>query len=202
MRPVPRNPEPYRVNGLIRGVQEVRLIDDKDENVGVVLFTDALRMARERELDLVEVAAQAKPPVCRILDYGRFKYEQEKKSRQARKAGQASKAAQEMKEVQLSPRIEEHDLQMKVKRALKFLRAGHPVRMVVRFFGRDARYLSHTQVGFDIIHRAIEALGPDVKLDRPPRLESRQLEAILRVAKSGTSSPDSEKAAEPTAVTA
>ena len=199
MRPVPRNPEPYRINGLIRGVQEVRLIDDEDENIGVVRFTEALRMARERGLDLVEVAAKAQPPVCRILDYGRFKYEQEKKNRQARKAGQASKAAQEMKEVQLSPRIEEHDLQMKVRRALKFLRAGHPVRMVVRFFGRDARYLSHPQVGFEIMQHAIKALGPDVKLDRPPRMESRQIEAILRLTKSGTGAPT--PAAAPAAAT-
>ncbi len=186
---MPRSPEPYRVNGLIRGVQEVRLVDDDDENIGVVRFTEALRMARERGLDLVEVAAKAQPPVCRILDYGRFKYEQEKKNRQARKAGQSAKAAQEMKEVQLSPVIEEHDLQMKVRRALKFLRAGHPVRMVVRFFGPNTRYLSHPQVGFQVMQRAIEALGPDVKLDRPPRMESRRIEAILRLTKSGASTP-------------
>ena len=186
---MPRSPEPYRINGLIRGVQEVRLVDDEDENIGVVRFTEALRMARERELDLVEVAAKAQPPVCRILDYGRFKYEQEKKGRQARKAGQSAKAAQEMKEVQLSPVIEEHDLQMKVRRALKFLRAGHPVRMVVRFFGPNTRYLSHPQVGFEVMQRAIAALGPDVKLDRPPRMESRRIEAILRLTKSGASTP-------------
>ncbi len=159
------------------------MVDDEDENVGVVRFTEALRMARERGLDLVEVAAKAQPPVCRILDYGRFKYEQEKKSRQARKAGQAAKAAQEMKEVQLSPVIGEHDLQMRVRRARKFLHAGHPVRLVVRFFRQNTRYLSHPQVGFEVMQRAIEALGPDVKLDRPPKLESRRIEAILRLTK-------------------
>ncbi|MDQ3701868.1 MAG: translation initiation factor IF-3, partial [Chloroflexota bacterium] len=139
--------EPYRVNQRIR-VPEVRVIVEDDEgaeeNLGVMPTMQALRMAEERDLDLVEVAPQAQPPVCKIMDYGRFKYSVERKAREAHRAGKAGRAASEMKDVQLSPRIDEHDRKFKVERAREFLSEGHPVRLVVRFLGRDMR---HPEVG-------------------------------------------------------
>ena len=193
---IPRTAEPYRVNAYIRGVQEVRLIDDKDDNLGVVPFHEALRMARERELDLVEVAIKARPPVCRIVDYGKFKYEMQKKGREARKVGQAARAAQDLKEVRFSPRIKEHDLQVVANRARKFLEAGHPVRLVVRYRGPDLR---HRELGYVVIQQMLAQLGPEVKVDQPPRMEARMLGTLVRQAKPpgspGASSPEQPPAA-------
>jgi translation initiation factor IF-3 len=177
--------EPYRINERIR-VPEVRLIvegeDGEDENVGVMATFEALRMARERELDLVEVAPQAQPPVCKIMDYGRFKYLMERKQREAHRAGKAGRAASDMKDVQLSPRIDEHDMAVKIDRAHRFLQEGHPVRMVVRFLGRDMR---HPEVGRAALDTALQALGQliPIAVDVAPRMEGRQMTALVRLAK-------------------
>lgn len=177
--------EPYRVNARIR-VPEVRLIVEDEagaeENLGVMSTADALKMAAERDLDLVEIAPQAQPPVCKITDYGRFKYLMERKAREAHRAGRAGRAASEMKDVQLSPRIDTHDLSFKVDRAREFLSDGHPVRMVVRFLGRDMR---HPEVGMRALQQALEELGAAVPItvDQQPRMEGRQLFALVRLAK-------------------
>jgi translation initiation factor IF-3 len=177
--------EPYRVNQRIR-VPEVRLITEDEEgnetNLGVVPTFEALRMAQERDLDLVEVAPQAQPPVCKIMDYGRFKYSMERKQREAHRAGKAGRAASEMKDVQLSPRIDDHDMLFKVDRAQQFLAEGHPVRMVVRFLGRDMR---HPEVGMSTLQDALKVLGERVAItvDQQPRMEGRQLFALVRLAK-------------------
>jgi translation initiation factor IF-3 len=177
--------EPYRINHRIR-VPEVRVIVENEEgeeqNLGVMATPQALRMAEERDLDLVEVAPQAQPPVCKIMDYGRFKYSVERKAREAKRAGQAGRAASEMKDVQLSPRIDDHDRQFKVERARGFLSEGHPVRMVVRFLGRDMR---HPEVGMKALQEALEELGKmlPITVDQQPRMEGRQLFALVRLAK-------------------
>lgn len=177
--------EPYRINERIR-VPEVRLIIDDGENPednrGVVPTAEAMRIAEEKGLDLVEVAPQAQPPVCKVMDYGRFKYLMERKQREAHRAGKAGRAASEMKDVQLSPRIDEHDMLFKVDRAYGFLSEGHPVRMVVRFLGRDMR---HPEVGQRTLDEALAVLGKKVAIavDQAPRMEGRQLVALVRLAK-------------------
>jgi translation initiation factor IF-3 len=177
--------EPYRINQRIR-VPEVRLIVEdeagEEQNLGVMPTVQAMRMAEERELDLVEVAPQAQPPVCKIMDYGRFKYSMERKAREAKRAGAAGRAASEMKDVQLSPRIDEHDRDFKVERARGFLIDGHPVRLVVRFLGRDMR---HPEVGMKALQDALEVLGNRVPITvhQQPRMECRQLFALVHLAK-------------------
>ena len=177
--------EPYRINERIR-VAEVRVIiedeNGEDENLGVMSTADAIKMARERDVDLVEVAPMAHPPVCKIMDYGRFKYTMERKQREAHRAGKAGRAASEMKDVQLSPRIDEHDMEFKVDRAHRFLQEGHPVRMVVRFLGRDMR---HPEVGKAALDTALEHLGKliPIQVDAAPRMEGRQMVALVRLAK-------------------
>jgi translation initiation factor IF-3 len=184
-RPIVPVEEPYRVNERIR-VPEVRVIVEgetgEDENLGTMPTYQALRLAEERDLDLVEIAPQAHPPVCKIMDYGRFKYTMERKSREAHRTGKAGRAASEMKDVQLSPRIDEHDRDVKVDRAFNFLTEGHPVRMVVRFLGRDMR---HPEVGMQVLQEALEQLQGKIAVDvtQQPRMEGRQLFALVRLAK-------------------
>ncbi|MBI3972295.1 MAG: translation initiation factor IF-3 [Chloroflexi bacterium] len=193
-RPVLPVEEPYRVNQRIR-VPEVRVIveddDGEEENLGVMPTYQALKLAEERDLDLVEVAPNARPPVCKIMDYGRFKYVTERKNREAHRAGRAGKAASDMKDVQISPRIGAHDMEFKIDRAEDFLAQGHPVRLVVRFLGRDMR---HPEVGMKALQDALEALGQKVPItvDQQPRMEGRQLFALVRLAK-GTGAKAGEK---------
>ncbi|HEU5314800.1 MAG TPA: translation initiation factor IF-3 [Chloroflexota bacterium] len=184
-RPIVPVEEPYRINERIR-VSEVRVIveseDGEEQNLGVMATADAIKMAQEKELDLVEVAPMAQPPVCKIMDYGRFKYSMERKQREAHRQGRAGRAASEMKDVQLSPRIDEHDRDFKVERALRFLQEGHPVRMVVRFLGRDMR---HPEVGLAALNSALEELGKKIpiQVDSAPRMEGRQMVALVKLAK-------------------
>jgi translation initiation factor IF-3 len=186
-RPIVPVEEPYRINERIR-VADVRVIlepedeDGEEQNLGVMATGDAIKMAQEKELDLVEVAPMAQPPVCKIMDYGRFKYSMERKQREAHRQGRAGRAASEMKDVQLSPRIDDHDRDFKVERALRFLQEGHPVRMVVRFLGRDMR---HPEVGLAALNSALEELGKKVAItvDSAPRMEGRQMVALVKLAK-------------------
>jgi translation initiation factor IF-3 len=184
-RPILPVEEPYRINQRIR-VPEVRVIieeeDGEENNLGVMPTFEAIKMAQEKELDLVEVAPMAQPPVCKIMDYGRFKYLMERKQREAHRAGKAGRAASEMKDVQLSPRIDDHDMEFKIDRAHRFLQEGHPVRMVVRFLGRDMR---HPEVGKQALDTALEHLGKliPIQVDASPRMEGRQMVALVRLAK-------------------
>ncbi len=190
-RPIVPVEEPYRINERIR-VSEVRVIleaeEGNEENLGVMATADAIKLAQEKELDLVEVAPQAQPPVCKIMDYGRFKYTVERKQREAHRQGRAGRKASELKDVQLSPRIDEHDRDFKVERALRFLQEGHNVRMVVRFLGRDMR---HPEVGLAALNSALEELGKKVAItvDSAPRLEGRQMVALVRLAKGAKVTP-------------
>ena len=132
----------------------------------------ALEIAAERELDLVEVAPTAVPPVCRLLDYGKFKYEQAKKERETRKSQHASV----LREIRMRPKIDSHDLEMKARNAEKFLKGGDKVKVTVMFRGRE---MVHPEIGRAILDRVAEQLKEVSVIERPPNMEGRFLSAIL-----------------------
>ena len=163
-----------RINERIR-LSPVRLIDDKGEQVGVVAVDEALRMARERGLDLVEVSGTTRPIVCKIMDYGRFRYEQEKKAREAKK--QQHQIA--IKEVKFRPNINVHDFETKVGLARKFLKQGKHVKITIMFRMREMR---RPENGYELLRRVRESLKDEAKVDREPsrELEGRDLTMVLR----------------------
>jgi translation initiation factor IF-3 len=160
-----------RVDQQIR-VPEVRVIDEDGTQVGVLPTQEALEMARAKDLNLVEVAPNAAPPVCKILDYGKFKYEEEKKERAAKKHQHTS----ELKELRLRPRTDEHDLQVRARAARRFLEEGHKVRLVVRFRGRES---THPEVARAQINHIAERLSDIAVVERAPEMEGRGMYAIL-----------------------
>ena len=153
-------------------MREVRLIGESGEQLGVVPVIEAQRMARERNLDLVEVAPTAVPPVCRLLDYGKFKYEQTKKERETKKHQRLSL----LKEVRLTPKIDEHDLDFKSRAARKFLEGGDKVKVTVRFKGRE---LAHPQIGKQVLEAMAESLKDVATLERAPIIEGRTMTMTL-----------------------
>ncbi len=160
-----------RVNERIR-VREVRLIDDQGNQLGIVPTPEAMDMAKERGLDLVEVAPQANPPVCKLLDYGKYKFEQEKKSRESKKKQKQLR----LKEIRMQPKIETHDLQFKTKHIREFLDEGNKVKVTVRFRGRE---MAHTELGRDVLERILEELGEGYNLERKPSMEGRFMSMIV-----------------------
>ncbi|MFP3896033.1 MAG: translation initiation factor IF-3 [Anaerolineales bacterium] len=152
--------------------QKVRLIDEKGNQVGVVPLDRAQREARERGVDLVEVAPNANPPVCRMLDYGKYLYEKERRDRKAR---QAQKKAS-IKEIQLRPKIANHDFMVKVKRARRFIEEGAKVRVRLRFRGRE---ITHQGVAQDLMDRMVEELKDVAFLDNRPSMEGYDMIMIL-----------------------
>ncbi|MCM0606801.1 MAG: translation initiation factor IF-3 [Xanthomonadaceae bacterium] len=161
----------HRINERIR-VPQVRLIDENGGQVGVVATIDALRMARERNLDLLEVSPNSNPPVCKICDYGKFKYEKKKKENQAKKKQVVIK----VKEMQFRPSIEEHDLDYKLKAIRSFIEEGDKAKLVIMFRGRE---IAHTQHGFDILKKVSEALKDIAITETPAKLEGKKLMMIL-----------------------
>jgi translation initiation factor IF-3 len=150
----------------------VRVIDEQGEQVGVLPVSEALRLARERDSDLVEVAPTARPPVCRIMDYGRYKYELAKRLRKAKqKAHQA-----QLKEVKMRPKIGDHDFQTKVEHARDFLEKRDKVKFSVRFRGRE---IVHTEFGEKLLRRAIEELAAVAIVESPIRQEGYILTMVL-----------------------
>ncbi len=167
-----------RINNQIR-IPEVRLIDENGEQRGIVPTQEAMRIATEAGLDLVEVAPNAKPPVCKILDYGKFKYDQEKKLREARKHQTQIK----LKEIRMQPKIEKHDLAFKTKHVTEFLEEGNKVKVTIRFRGRE---LAHTELGKDVLLRVLSMLDERevaYSLDRPPLMEGRFMSMIVSPSK-------------------
>lgn len=160
-----------RTNERIR-VREVRLIDEKGEQIGVMPTRDALNIATERNLDLVEVAPNANPPVCRLIDYGRFRYEQTKRERESRKAQKIVS----LKEVRMRPKIDEHDLMVKGRAAERFLSEGDKVKMSVVFRGRE---LAHTDIGKDLLDRMADELSTVATVDQPPKMEGKSMVMVL-----------------------
>ncbi len=160
-----------RVNDQIKA-DEIRLIGDDGEMIGVVSKDEGIRMAEDAGLDLVEVSPNATPPVCKILDYGKYKYEQQKKANEARK----KQKTVDVKEVKIRPGIEEHDYGVKMKNARKFLSAGDKVKVTMRFRGRE---MAHQQIGMDLLKRMKEELSDISKTELEPKLEGRQMIMVL-----------------------
>ncbi len=161
-----------RINEQIR-VREVRLIDDEGNQKGIVPTREALEMAKEAGVDLVEVAPQSKPPVCKILDYGKYKFDLEKKNREQKKKQKLVK----LKEVRMQPKIEKHDLAFKTKHVQEFLAGGNKVKVTIRFRGRE---MAHTELGRVVLDKLIELLEEgSFNIDSPPRQEGRFMSMML-----------------------
>jgi translation initiation factor IF-3 len=161
-----------RINEQIR-VREVRLIDGEGEQRGIVPTSEALEMAREAELDLVEVAPTSRPPVCKLLNYGKYKYEQEKKLREAKKKQSLTK----LKEVRMQPKIDKHDLDFKAKHVQEFLNGGNKCKVTIRFRGRE---LAHTELGKVVLDNLLERLEEgSFGVDNPPQMEGRMMSMLL-----------------------
>ncbi|GBD41997.1 Translation initiation factor IF-3 [bacterium HR39] len=173
MAPTPR--EGYRVNEQI-DAREVRLVDENGQMVGVVPLREALGRAREAGLDLVEVAPNATPPVCKIMDYGKFKYEQQKKAAAARKKQKQS----ELKEIKMRPTIDEADFQVKMRKVREFLEEGDKVKITMRFRGRE---VTHPEVAMKVMERVREDVAELAKVEQMPRLEGRQMIMVLAPAR-------------------
>jgi translation initiation factor IF-3 len=160
----------HRRNGKIRA-REVRVIDDEKQQLGVMPLDAALRLARDRQLDLVEIAANATPPVCRIVNYGKFLYEESKAHKSNKPSGGR------MKELQLSPNIDPHDFQTKLNHAIEFLDDDMKVRIKLRFKGRQK---AHKEFGFEIVNRLVKEVAAHGKADSPPKmLGDRDLNVVI-----------------------
>jgi translation initiation factor IF-3 len=156
-----------RINRGIRATS-IRLINHNGEMIGVVSVTEGLRLAEEAGLDLVEISPGAEPPVCKILDFGKYKYEVQKRDHEARKKQKVI----QIKEIQLRPTIDKHDLDIKIKRTIGFLQEGDRVRISLRFRGRE---MDHTDLGMKVITHVQDALKDYGKVDHPPKMEGKQI---------------------------
>jgi translation initiation factor IF-3 len=168
--PKPLPPEP-RINERIR-VPEVRLIDEEGRQVGVVRTVEAIAMARQRDVDLVEVAAGAQPPVARLMDFGRYKYEQSKKDREAKK----HQVNVQLREVRMKPKIDDHDVDFKTRTAAKLLKQGDKVKVTVMFRGRE---ITHPQIGKNLLDRVCGSLEDIALVEKDAMLEGRHMTIIL-----------------------
>ena len=153
-------------------VESIRLIDADGEQVGVVSVAEGIGMADEAGLDLVEVSPNASPPVCKILDYGKYKYEAQKKANEARKKQKTIDA----KEIKMRPGIEEHDYQVKMRSVRKFLDNGDKVKMTIRFRGRE---MAHQDLGMRVLDRVRDELDEEVKIEQFPRTEGRLMTMVM-----------------------
>ena len=159
------------MNERIRA-REVLVIDENGEKRGVLPIEEALALAEEAGLDLVEVAPNADPPVCKILDYGKYKYQAQKRAAEARKKQKTI----EVKEVKMRPTIDTHDYEVKLRSVRKFLAKGDKVKVTIRFRGRE---LSHTDLGRELMERVLADAGEGVKVEVMPKMEGRQMVMIL-----------------------
>ena len=160
-----------RINSQIR-VPRVRLVDSDGEMIGVVTIQEALTRADQAGLDLVEVAAQADPPVCKILDYGKFRYEEQKKKAEARK----NQKIVEIKEIKIRPNIDDHDYEVKLRNARRFLEEGDKVKVTLRFRGRE---MAHQALNSSVMERMKIDLEDVARVEQSPRTEGRQTMMIL-----------------------
>ena len=160
----------HQINEEIRD-KELRVIGADGSQLGIMTSSDALALAEEKDLDLVKIAPNAVPPVCKIMDYGKFRFEQLKKEKEAKK----NQKVVEVKEIRMSPSIDTNDFNTKVKNAQKFLKDGNRVKVTVRFRGRE---MAHSALGADVLKRFAEAL-PQASTDKPPVLEGRTMSILL-----------------------
>ncbi len=163
--------EEYRINRMIE-TQEVRLVDEAGNMVGVVPTREALARADEAGLDLVEVSPTASPPVCKILDYGKFKYESQKKAAQARKRQRVI----EVKEIKMRPGIDDNDYGIKMKKVREFLDEGDKVKVTMRFRGRE---MAHQEIAMGILNKVRDEMADLAKVEQFPRLEGRQMVMVM-----------------------
>jgi translation initiation factor IF-3 len=173
-RPISKN---IRLNDKIR-VRDVRLIDSEGQQLGIVLIEEALRLAREAGLDLVEIAPNEKPPVCRIMDYGKFQFEQRKKQHAAKKKQKQI----QIKEIKMRPTTEEADYQVKLRSLLRFLEEGDKVKVTIRFRGRE---VMHNDLGFELLKRIEKDIAELGIVEQHPRLEGRQMGMLIASNKKG-----------------
>jgi translation initiation factor IF-3 len=166
-----REPSGPRINDQIR-VREVRLIDETGQNVGVVATADALTRATEVGLDLVEVSPDASPPVAKILDFGKYKYQEQKKAAEARK----KQKVVEIKEIKMRPSIDDHDYDVKLRAIRRFFEDGDKVKVTLRFRGRE---MAHQQLGWEVLQRVKAETEPIAKVESEPRMEGRQMVMVL-----------------------
>lgn len=148
------------------------MVSADGQQLGILPVKEALRLAQDKELDLVEVAPTARPPVCKIMDYGKYRYEQRKREREARKRQKIV----DVKEIRLTPKIETHDFQVKVKKAAKFLKGGDKVKASVRFRGRE---IVHADLGRNLLLKLYEAVKDMASLEREPKIEGKNMVMIL-----------------------
>jgi translation initiation factor IF-3 len=169
--PAPQKDGP-RANRDIRGVREVQLIDDTGQNRGVVQFPDALQMAEEAGLDLVEISPNSTPPVCKILDYGKYRFLEQKKAAEARK----KQKTVEVKEIKLRPGIDDHDYDVKMRAMKTFFEEGNKVKITLRFRGRE---MAHTNLGLRVLDRVRSEVADIAKVEMEPNFEGRQVIMVL-----------------------
>ena len=160
-----------QVNHEIKA-REVRLIGPDGKQLGIMPLKEALRHAQEAQLDLVKVASNAKPPVCKIMDFGKYKYEQSKREKEARK----NQKVINIKEIRMNPTIDEHDFQVRLKNTLKFLKEGNKVKVSIRFRGRQ---MTHTQLGEEVLNKMIELTQELGVVEKPPKMEGRNMVMVL-----------------------
>ena len=165
-----RTDEGPRINEDIK-VKEVRLIDETGENRGIIPIKQALELTEEVDLDLIEISPQANPPVCKILDYGKYKYEVQKRKNEAKK----NQKIVETKELKLRPMIDTHDYEVKIKQAKKFLSQGNKVKFTMRFKGREAS----NDMGAKVLQNILDDLESLIKIDSEPKMEGRQMVMIV-----------------------
>jgi translation initiation factor IF-3 len=159
------------INQAIRA-RELRVVDDEGNQLGVMALDDALAAAEERGLDLVEVSPNSTPPVCRIMDYGKYKYQQSKRAAEAKK----KQAKVEVKEVKLRPKTEEHDYQFKVKNARRFISSGNKVKVTIMFRGRE---VTHPEFGRRILERVANDLADEAQVESHPNMAGRFMSMVL-----------------------
>tara|TARA_X000000368_G_scaffold388586_2_gene350192 strand:+ start:4299 stop:4778 length:480 start_codon:yes stop_codon:yes gene_type:complete len=152
---------------------KVRLVDADGEMVGVVDIEEAMRRADEAGMDLVEIAAQADPPVCKVLDYGKFRYEQQKRQNEARKKQKIT----DVKEIKVRPNIDDHDYEVKMRNARRFIDSGDKVKVTLRFRGRE---MAHQDLGIQVLERIRDDLEEIAKVEQMPKMEGRQAIMVLQ----------------------
>ncbi|MCA1560907.1 MAG: translation initiation factor IF-3 [Acidobacteria bacterium] len=177
----PRRDDRTRVNERIR-VREIRVIDDSGQQLGIMPPQQALTIARQKGLDLVEISASASPPVCRIMDFGKYQYMEQKRTRQARKHQKVI----EVKEIKFRPKVDEHDYQFKKKHIERFLAEGDKVKATIFFRGRE---MAHPEIGRRILERLLDDLSDVAQAENMPRMEGNQMHTILTQKVGGAKKP-------------
>ena len=165
------NKQEQQINEEIRD-KEIRVVSDDGEQLGIMSAAEALKIAESRNLDLVKIAPMAKPPVCKIMDYGKFRFEKAKKEKEAKK----NQKTIEIKEIRLSLNIDTHDFDTKINHARKFISSGNKVKVSIRFRGRE---MAHPELGLTIMNRCAEAMADCASVEKPAKLEGRQMLMFL-----------------------